>query len=131
MADPTVNRYLSALSSVFNTAIKNGWFGIKRNPCVGVSRGGERHRFGRSLTKAEITRLLDACDNSESPALPVLIRLALATGARKSELLKLMLIRSASGFILAIPRMAQIELYRSSMRLGMHLWPGPEVTILN
>jgi hypothetical protein len=32
LADPTVNRYLSALSSVFNTAIKNGWFGIKRNP---------------------------------------------------------------------------------------------------
>jgi len=56
---------------------------------VGVSQGGERHRFGRSLTKEEIKRLLDACDNSESPALPVLIRLALATGARKSELLKL------------------------------------------
>ena len=89
LADPTVNRYLSALSSVFNTAIKNGWFGLKHNPCVGVSQGGERHRFGRSLTKEEIKRLLDACDNSESPALPVLIRLALATGARKSELLKL------------------------------------------
>jgi hypothetical protein len=42
-----------------------------------------------------------------------------------------MLILSASGFILAIPRMVLTELYRSSMLLGMRLWHGLGVTILN
>ena len=89
ISDPTVNRYLSALSSMFNKAIDKGWYSIKENPCTGIGRGTETHRFGRSLTDVEIQRLLTACDNSHCTALPVLVRLALATGPRKGELLKL------------------------------------------
>jgi len=89
LADPTVNRYLSAISSVFHKSIDKGWFGIKTNPCEKIGRGEETNRFGTSLSNDEIQRLLEACDNSVCKALPVLFRLALATGARKGELLKL------------------------------------------
>jgi len=88
-APSTINRYLASVSSAFGKAIKDGWFGIKENPCLGVGRGEETNRFGTSLTNDEIKRLLEACDNSVCKALPVLFRLALATGARKGELLKL------------------------------------------
>ncbi|HHH36824.1 MAG TPA: site-specific integrase [Gammaproteobacteria bacterium] len=85
----TINRYLSALSTVFAHACKHGWMGLRENPCRGVGRGKETHRFGRYLTDDERAALLEACEASKWPGLPVMVRLALATGARRGELLGL------------------------------------------
>lgn len=88
---PTVNRYKAALSSAYKTAIDDGWFGIKQNPVAGIRSSKEnRSGFGRSLGDEKRPALLKACDASTIwPALGVFVRLALATGARRGELLKL------------------------------------------
>jgi integrase len=86
----TVNRYKAAISAVFKTAIDRGWFGVKENPVTGIrGRREQNHRFGRCLEDHERARLLAACDQSDWAGLGLFVRLALATGARRSELLKL------------------------------------------
>ena len=85
----TINRFLAALGGCFSWAIKNGQYGLIVNPCRDVSRGKETSRHGRHLTEQEQPALLSACDNSSWKGLSVLVRLALATGARKGELLGL------------------------------------------
>jgi integrase len=86
----TVNRYKAALSAAFKTAIDRGWFGLKDNPVQGIrSRKEASGRFGRCLGDDEREPLLEACDRSDWPGLGVFVRLALATGARRGELLKL------------------------------------------
>jgi integrase len=68
-----------------------GWFGVRDNPAAGIRNRKENNsRFGRTLEEGERARLLAACDQSTSwPALGLFARLALATGARRGELLKL------------------------------------------
>ncbi len=88
---PTVNRYKAAISAAYKTAIDGGWFGVKDNPVAGI-RAAKEHTsgFGQSLSDKDRPRLLQACDASTLwPALGVFVRLALATGARRGELLKL------------------------------------------
>jgi integrase len=85
----TINRFLAALGGCFSWAIKNGQYGLTINPCRDVSRGKETSRHGRHLKPDEQTALLAACDKSSWSGLGVLVRLALATGARKGELLGL------------------------------------------
>lgn len=98
-SESTVNRYHSALSSVFQAAIRGRWGWVVENPCRAVGRGKEgpgRVRFlsedevrnGTSV-KGERTRLLKACRSSEWPHLHLLVSLALSTGARRGELLHL------------------------------------------
>lgn len=86
---PTINRYKAALSSAFKAGIDGGWYGLKDNPAAGIRGKRETHRFGRALDDDERARLLSACDASGWPGLGVFVRLALATGARRGELLKL------------------------------------------
>ena len=87
----TINRYRTAISSAFRTAIDKGWYGITENPAAGIRQRKENNnRFGRCLEDDERARLLEACDRSESwPGLGLFVRLALATGARRGELLNL------------------------------------------
>lgn len=86
----TLNRYKAALSAAFKAGIDRGWYGLKTNPVGGIrGRKESSHRFGRSLEDDERGRLLDACDRSTWPGLGVFVRVALATGARRGELLKL------------------------------------------
>ena len=87
----TINRYRTAISSAFKTAIDKGWFGVTENPAVGIRlRKEDNSRFGRSLDDEERGRLLLACDQSTAwSGLGLFVRLALATGARRGELLKL------------------------------------------
>jgi len=86
---PTINRYKAAISTAYKTGIDGGWFGLKDNPAAGIRGKRETHRFGRALEDHERGRLLAACDASTWPGLGVFVRLALATGARRGELLKL------------------------------------------
>ena len=86
---PTINRYKAALSAAFKAGIDGGWYGLKDNPVQGIRGKRETHRFGRALADDERARLLRACDASDWSGLGVFVRLALATGARRGELLKL------------------------------------------
>jgi len=85
----TVNRYLTALSAVMRVTVKEyGW--IARNPVSNVTRLEDSKGRERFLSTHERDALLDACDASPIPALSPVVRVALATGARKSELLGLL-----------------------------------------
>ena len=68
-----------------------GWYGIKANPAAGIRQRKENNsRFGRVLEDDERARLLEACDRSTVWSdLGLFVRLALATGARRGELLGL------------------------------------------
>ena len=87
---PTLNRYRAAISAVYRSAIDRGWFGVQINPTRGIpARKESSGRFGCALSDAERERLLDACDVDAWAGLGVFVRLALATGGRRSELLRL------------------------------------------
>jgi integrase len=84
----TVNRHLTALSAVLTVATKEyGW--LPKNPVANVSRLADSKGRERFLSEAERQALLTACDASECAALGPCVRLALATGARKGELMGL------------------------------------------
>ncbi|MEA3274661.1 MAG: site-specific integrase [Pseudomonadota bacterium] len=86
----TINRYRTAISTVYKAAIDGGWFGIGTNPTAGIRHRKEKNnRFGRCLEDEERVLLLEACDGSDWAGLGLFVRLALATGARRGELLKL------------------------------------------
>jgi len=83
----TVNRFQSAISAVFQHAIKNR--DLRENPARGIGRGSETHRFGRRLTEDERKTLLKACKASDYDRLYLLVTMALSTAARLGELLSL------------------------------------------
>lgn len=85
----TINRYLAALSSVFNYALAHEI--IDAHPMKGgkVSKLKESGGRTRVLSAAEETRLLDAASASTWPMLRLCVRLALTSAARKGEILNL------------------------------------------
>lgn len=87
----TLNRYKAALSAAFKAGIDRGWFGLQVNPFTGIrDRKESGHRFGRCVEEEELPRLLEACDRSTVwRDLGLFVRLALATGARRGELVGL------------------------------------------
>lgn len=85
---PTVNRYLAAISACFREAMRE-WHWIEQSPMPAVSRGKESAGVVRYLSDAERDRLLVACRAHEARWLHPLVLLALTTGARKGELLRL------------------------------------------
>jgi integrase len=81
----TVNRYLAALSAVCKWAWKElHW--LPANPVLSVSKGQESTGVIRFLSDEERKRLLDACKASTDPNIYCAVVLALATGARYSNL---------------------------------------------
>jgi integrase len=82
----TVNRYLAALSSCLNYAVKSlEW--LERNPCERIKKPKENKGRVRFLSDEERTALLAACKPHENLYLAVI--LALSTGARQSEIMTL------------------------------------------
>ena len=81
----SVNRELAALSKIFSLAIAQKV--TSENPVRQVKRLVENNQRTRFLLPDEETRLLDACQHN--PTLAALVRLALNTGLRRGELLKL------------------------------------------
>jgi len=77
----TRNRYVSALSVVYGEC-------GDQNPCRSIKRGKEIWRV-RFLSDQEKIALLDACRRSRSKILYPVVILALWTGLRKMEILKL------------------------------------------
>jgi integrase len=84
----TVNRYLSALSHVINTAIKE-WGWMDTNPIVKISKPKEPRGRARFLTDGEREALLAACAQETKKPLHLIVVFAISTGARKSEILNL------------------------------------------
>ncbi|HEX2826049.1 MAG TPA: site-specific integrase [Burkholderiales bacterium] len=84
----TVNRYLAAISACFREAIRE-WHWLEQSPMPAVSRGAEHPGVVRFLSEDERDRLLRATASHGAPWLRPLVMLALATGARRGELLGL------------------------------------------
>ena len=85
----TGNRYLAALSKTFDIAMRE-WHWVRENPMRSVSKGQESPGIVRFLSDGERQRLLKASAHAEAPRwLHPLVLLALATGARRGELLGL------------------------------------------
>jgi integrase len=84
----TVNRYLATLSHVFSTAQKE-WRLVDANPVREVSKRREARGRIRFLHDEEREALLTACATSPWPALHALVLLAISTGARRGELIRL------------------------------------------
>lgn len=79
----TVNRSLAILKSMFNRAIE--WKKATENPCKGVKNFKENNQRDRYLTDEEELRLLPNCNEY----LKTIIIIALHTGMRKGEILRL------------------------------------------
>ncbi|MFI4907614.1 MAG: tyrosine-type recombinase/integrase [Steroidobacterales bacterium] len=84
----TVNRYIACLSHALSFAVKERRL-LDRNPVSDISRKKEPRGRTRFLTDDERAVLLDACAKSAWPALHTLVLLAITTGARKGELIRL------------------------------------------
>jgi integrase len=78
------NRVLALLSKMFTLAIK--WRYRPNNPCKGIERNKE-HPRERYLTEDEGVRLMRALDAERDQVNADLLRVALLTGARRSELI--------------------------------------------
>lgn len=84
----TVNRYAATLSHLFTMAVKE-WRMCSTNPVRDINRKKEPGGRVRFLSDAEREALLSACAASAWPPLYVLVRLAISTGARRGELIRL------------------------------------------
>ena len=84
----TVIRYMASLSHVFTIAVKE-WQWLDDSPLRKVSKPKEPRGRVRFLSDDERTKLLVACKASGWNQLYLLVVMALATGARRGELLGL------------------------------------------
>lgn len=85
LSGATVNRYLAALSAVCKWAWKElRW--LPSNPVLDVSKAPESTGVIRFLSDAERAALLKACRESPDPNILTAVTLALATGARYSNI---------------------------------------------
>jgi integrase len=84
----TVNRYLISLSHVFTMAVRE-WGWMEQNPVQRVSKLKEPRGRVRFLSDEERDRLIEGCRSSSDSRLLPLVVLAISTGARQGELLRL------------------------------------------
>lgn len=85
LSNATVVRYMASLSVCFTYGVRDlGW--INENPLKDVSKPKVSRGRVRFLSNEERESLLKACKNSPSKALYPVVVIALATGARLSEI---------------------------------------------
>lgn len=84
----TVNRYLAAFSKALSIAVKE-WGWLEENPAFKISKPKEAQGRDRYLSLEEKTRLLEACRASMNPHLYPIVSIALLTGMRYGEIVKL------------------------------------------
>ena len=87
-APASVNRHLAALSSVFTVAVRE-WGWAESSPVAKVSKLREPRGRVRFLSDAERERLLQACRGSSNRFLYPVVVLALSTGMRYGEIMRL------------------------------------------
>lgn len=86
LSKASINRYRSAIMAIFSHAVKSRY--INHNPVKNIKRAKERPRT-KVLTYIEIEKLLNACALSSNDELYPVVRIALNTGMRLSEILYL------------------------------------------
>ncbi len=80
------NRILERIRVIFNKAIEWGW--DKKNPSEGIKKYKEKSR-DRFLMGAELPRFFEALDKEENATARDFFKIALFTGARKSNVLQM------------------------------------------
>src|SRR5690606_29919454 len=80
---------LALLGHMFNTAIKEWGIGLTYNPMQSIRRPALPPGRERRLTADEEERLLVAVDSHSNPMLGWIVRIALETGMRSSEITSL------------------------------------------
>jgi integrase len=88
LAPGTVNLYLATLSHAYTVALHE-WGWVEASPLRRVGRLREPRGRVRCLMDDERVRLLAACAQSHQPLLLPVVIVALSTGARKMEILRL------------------------------------------
>lgn len=81
----TVNRYMSTLSVLFGVAMAE-WKCAVSNPCKTLARLREEDTRNSYAESADIARLLAAAADDKDDYILIFLRVALSTGARKSEI---------------------------------------------
>jgi len=84
----TVNLYLNTLSPVFTWAASPSLNWLQLNPFVHVPRLKDQPRLP-IVSDEQLNMLIYWCDQSQSTPLPIFIRIALGTGGRHREILRL------------------------------------------
>ena len=102
-ANNTVRLELALLGHLFTIAIKEWGIGLVVNPVMSIRRPAPGPGRNRRLTEEEEKRLLEAVDRHSNPMLRWIVRVALTTGMRASEILTL--------------RRPQVDLQRRVVRL--------------
>jgi integrase len=88
-ANNSVRLELALLSHLFNVAIREWHIGLAYNPVANVRKPSPGAGRDRRLGKDEQDRLLTAIDQHSNPMLGWIVRIAIATGMRHSEILGL------------------------------------------
>jgi integrase len=89
----TVRIELAMLSNLFTIAIQEWALGIMHNPVAAIRKPSPGKGRERRLTGEEERRLLDAAESYSNPMLNWIVRVAIETGMRQSEILNLRLTR--------------------------------------
>lgn len=85
----TVRLDLALLGHLFTIAIKEWGVGIPANPVMNIRRPAPGPGRNRRLSKSEETKLLAAVDLYSNPMMSWIVRIALETGMRLSEIVTL------------------------------------------
>lgn len=99
----TVRLDLALLGHMFTMAIKEWGLGLPFNPVLNIRRPAPGPGRNRRLTTDEEKRLFEAVDKHSNPMLRWIVRIALETGMRSSEIVTL--------------RRSQVDLSRRVVRL--------------
>ena len=84
----TVVRYLSSLSHLFTVAI-NEWGWLNENPIRKIAKPKISNNRVRFLSDDERIRIMEGCKKSRCSVLYLIVQLALSTGMRYGEIMKL------------------------------------------
>lgn len=87
----TVRLEMALLGHLFTTAIKEWGIGLTYNPVMNVRRPSPGAGRNRRLSQDEEQRLLNAIDEHSNPMLGWIVRIAVETGMRSSEITSLTL----------------------------------------
>jgi len=85
----TVRIELALLSNLFTIAIQEWGLGLTFNPVAAIRKPSPGKGRDRRLSQAEEKRLLQAVDQHSNPMLGWIVRIAIDTGMRQSEILNL------------------------------------------